>query len=178
MGARAKREDGNAAEIRVDKILHRLVRPAAEAKAHDDEIGGAQGLRARQAARVGRMDGAIRIEREEHGGGESVSLREDGGQHRHGFLGPVFLIAAEEDHLPAATGPVGGLKHQSVVLTKDRHDGEHRRGGARNGPAAPDNPRHGGGLRRGGHGAAAGSNSGRRWRSPMFAATRAPIASR
>ena len=97
VGGGAEGDDGDAAAVSVDEVLHLIVGVIAPAEGHDDDVGGVEGVGVGERTDVVGVDDAVGIEREEDGAFEAVALAEDFREHGQRFLAAVFLVAGEED---------------------------------------------------------------------------------
>lgn len=104
MGGGAERNNGHPALVSSDEMLHGLIGPSAEAQGHDDDVCGVEGFRSRQRVRVGWVDRTVRIEGEEHGRLESVTLTQYFRQHGQRFFAAIFFIAGQEHDVFALRG--------------------------------------------------------------------------
>ena len=96
------------------KVRNLLRRQLPEPRPDDHEISRIQRLGPGNVRlTIGIDEAAIRIRREDHCAVESMTLTEDLGEHRTGFLGPVLLIPCHKDNL-LAVGFSGGRQMESV----------------------------------------------------------------
>ena len=103
MSARAQCHDRFAREEIVGEMLHLIIRPSAKAQQHDAQIRRSQRLHARLVVLRVWFDLAI-LDGEKHGAFEPVMNRQNLGQLRHAFLGPILLIPGQEDDVLALAG--------------------------------------------------------------------------
>ena len=79
------------------EICQMLVRKLTETRANDEQVCVLQRLGATDVLLVIRIDVArLFVRGEKHDAIEAVLLRQNLRQHRHGFLGAVFLISRHE----------------------------------------------------------------------------------
>ena len=126
VGARAEGDDGDTAFERLNEVPHVRLGPVAEAEGHDDGVGRIERLSMGNAGLVIGVDRAIGIDGEEHRTFEAVALAENFCEHRQAFLGAIFLVAREEDNVPAV-GFSGRLEGDPIL-----------RGAGRAGEEQPD----------------------------------------
>ena len=107
VGAGAGRDDGHAAPQGGVEARERVCVPGTEAQTQHERVRGVEGLGTTEGLLTVGIDHAV-IVGEEDGAPEAVLLREDAGKHGHRLLGPVFLVAREEDDVLAGSRPLAG----------------------------------------------------------------------
>ncbi len=102
MRGRPQADDGPAGLHVFDNVLHLLIRQLSKAREDGHQIGGPQCFQAGNIVSLVGIDRAVfGIDGEEDRALESMMGRQDLGQLRQRFLGAVFLVAADEDHVLA-----------------------------------------------------------------------------
>ena len=110
VGGGAQAGDGPARFDVIDDVFHLLVGKIPEAGQYHHQVGGLQGVETGNVIADVGIDGSARgVDGKENRATKSVPFGQDAGELRQAFLGAIFLVAADEDHLLSLAGPVAAL---------------------------------------------------------------------
>ena len=105
----------------VDDVLHLLVGKFAKTCGDHHQVGVRERFEARDVRLLLRVDRpGLGVYREQHDALETVPHGEQLAQHRHRFLGAVFLVAGDEDDLAAGAGAVAARIVHPLGLAAER----------------------------------------------------------
>jgi hypothetical protein len=99
----------------------------------DEGVRAIEGLGLAQGGAVVRVDGAVRVMGEEDDATETMALREEAGEHGHGLLGAILLIAGQEDDGLARAGALAAREVEPAGAGGEGLGGGERHGAQREG---------------------------------------------